>query len=91
MKPTLSFLTKTRNFCCFIRVMSTMGLTMLFKLIVFYINICGLVSNECTAAGIFCYLSNALSTFVYGINLVQKVVTIVSIKHGGYPPSWIFE
>ena len=33
------------------------------------------MSNECPAVGIFCYSSNALSTFVYGVNLVQKVVT----------------
>ena len=66
-----------------------MGLTMQFKLIVFYINICGFVSHEYIAVGIFCYSSNALSTFVYGINLVQTVVTIFVIQYGSCPASWI--
>ena len=69
--------------------MSTMGLTMQFKCVVFYINFCGFVSNECTAVGIFCYSSNALSTFVYGINLVQTVATIFLTQHGSCRPSWI--
>ena len=62
---------------------------MQFKLTVFYINICGFVSNEYTAVGIFCYSSNALSTFVYGINLVQTVATIFLIQYGSCLPSWI--
>ena len=47
------------------------------------------MSHEYIAVGIFCYSSNALSTFVYGINLVQTVATIFLIQYGSCAASQI--